>query len=231
MSDQYLDPGGVSRRRRDEAFRDLVAEVQACRACTRMEGRARVLSPANGSIEARICFIAEAPGRFGGERTRIPLSGDQSGKNFTRLLEAAGLDRRSIFITNAVLCNPQDAKGRNAPPTKTEIRTCSGYLASTLDVLQPPYIVTLGSVALAALALIEPHTLKLARDVGQPVRWSGRWLIPLYHPSPRAQLSRPFADQVADFQRLGAFIRENRPNLELPPIAPPDFGEDRHPGW
>jgi uracil-DNA glycosylase family 4 len=172
-----------------------------------MEGRARVLSAANGSVDARICFVAEAPGRFGGERTMIPLTGDQSGKNFTRLLAEAELDRASVFITNAVLCNPQDAQGRNAPPTKTEIRTCSGFLAATLDVLQPAVVVTLGAVALRALTLIEPHHLTLGNDYGQAVRWFGRWLVPLYHPSPRAQLSRSFQEQAADFRKLGAFVR------------------------
>jgi DNA polymerase len=215
MTDQQSEPIRISRQRRADAFAELVADVQRCDACARMEGRTRVLSAANGSADARICFIAEAPGRFGGERTGIPLFADQSGKNFTRLLDDAGLDRASVFITNAVLCNPQDARGRNAPPTRTEIKTCSGFLASTLEVIQPEFVVTLGSVALAALALIEPHALKLGTDVGQPVRWSGRWLIPLYHPSPRAQLSRSFPDQVADFQRLGAFIREQRAALLL----------------
>lgn len=211
MSETQIDLVKVARRPREEAFADLVAAAQGCRACARMEGRTRLLSAANGPADARVCFIAEAPGRFGGERTKIPLSGDQSGKNFSRLLAASGLDRSSVFITNAVLCNPQDAQGRNAPPTRQEIRTCSGFLTSTLQVLQPTYVVTLGSVALAALALIELHTLKLAHDCGQPVRWFGRWLIPLYHPSPRAQLSRPFAAQLADFERLGALVREGVP--------------------
>lgn len=225
MSDELSELVSISRQGRDEVFADLVADVQACRACARMEGRTRVLSAANGSTDARICFVAEAPGRFGGERTGIPLSADQSGKNFSRLLDAAGLDRASVFITNAVLCNPQDARGRNAPPTKTEIRTCSGFLASTLRVLQPRFIVTLGGVALAALALIEPHNLKLATDCGQPVRWSGRWLIPMYHPSPRAQLSRSFPDQSADFRQLGAFIRDGSHDLPPSTTAAPGIGE------
>lgn len=210
MDYQVYPPGVMSKECRDEGFAELVADVQQCRACSRMEGRTRVLSAANGPADARICFIAEAPGRFGGERTMIPLSGDQSGKNFTRLLEVAGLDRASIFITNAVLCNPQDQQGRNAPPTKAEIRTCSGFLAATLRVLDPAFVVTLGAVALHALTLIEPHQLMLANDRGRAVRWCGRWLVPLYHPSPRAQLSRSFPEQAADFRRLGAFVRERK---------------------
>jgi uracil-DNA glycosylase family 4 len=190
-----------------EAFARLVDEARACRACPRMEGRVRLLGPANGALHPRVCFVAEAPGRRGGDRTAIPLCGDQSGRNFERLLTAAGLDRDAVFITNAVLCNPRDAAGRNAPPSTAEIRNCSGFLAATLDLLQPSYVVALGAVALRALALIEPHGATLAGNVGDLIPWHGRWLIPLYHPGPRAQLHRPFARQAEDFRRLGALLR------------------------
>jgi len=198
------------------AFSRLVTEAQACRACARMEGRTRVLSAANGSLQPRVCFVAEAPGRLGGDRTATPLSGDQSGRNFDRLLAEAGLERTEIFITNAVLCNPRDAQGRNAPPATSEIRTCSGFLAATLALLRPPLVVTLGAVALRALALIEHHDLALAANVGDVVRWNDRWLVPLYHPGPRAQIRRSFHQQAADFKRLGELVRGFTADPHLP---------------
>ena len=76
--------------------------------------------------------------------------------------------------------------------------------------MQPPVIVTLGAVALRALQRLHPHDLLLARDVGRAVRWDERWLLPLYHPGPRAQLHRDFARQVDDFRQLAAFLE----NLE-----------------
>ncbi len=194
---------------RDEAFARLVAEAQGCRVCPRMEGRRRLLSTANGTLHPRVLFIAEAPGRLGGDRTAVPLSGDQSGRNFDRLLAEAGLDRAEIFITNAVLCNPRDAAGRNAPPSTSEIRACSGFLAATLSLLQPPCVVTLGAVALRALSLIAPHDATLAGNVGQVITWNGRQLVPLYHPGPRAQLHRSFHQQAEDFRRLGVLIPQS----------------------
>src|SRR4051794_39073251 len=98
----------------ETAFAALVARVQACERCPRMAGRARVLGVANGSRRPRILFVAEAPGRFGGDRTGVPLHGDRSGAIFEALLAAAGLSRAEIFVTNAVLCNPRDPAGRNA---------------------------------------------------------------------------------------------------------------------
>lgn len=172
-----------------------------------MEGRRRVLSPANGDPAARVLFLAEAPGRLGGELTGVPLSADQSGRRFERLLALAELRRDEIFITNAALCNPRDAHGHNRPPSAVELANCSGWLAETLRVVDPAVVVTLGATALGALGRLEPHRLALRDAVGRPLRWQGRWLYPLYHPSPRAGLSRGYAQQDEDFRVLGRWLR------------------------
>src|ERR687895_2998622 len=94
-------------------FNQLVRDASNCTLCPAMCGRSAVLSTLNGSPDARVMFIGEAPGRKGADRTRIPFSGDQSGKNFDRFLQAAGLKRSEIFITSAALCNPRGASGAN----------------------------------------------------------------------------------------------------------------------
>lgn len=192
---------------RDVAFAALVERAQSCRLCPRMEGRRRVLSPANGSLATRVLFVAEAPGRLGGDRTGVPLVNDQSGRNFTRLLESIGWRREDVFVSNAVLCNPRDAQGRNATPSAAEIRTCSPHLRDLLAILDPPFVVALGRSALAALALIAPHDAELRRDAGAPLPWAGRVLVPLYHPGPRAQLHRTFRQQLEDFTKLDKLVR------------------------
>src|SRR5918992_4344349 len=97
----------------NDSFNDLVKDASSCTLCPTMCGRAAVLSELNGSTEARVMFIGEAPGRKGADRTHVPFSGDQSGKNFDRFLEAAGLKRSEIFITSAALCNPRAPTGAN----------------------------------------------------------------------------------------------------------------------
>lgn len=191
---------------REEAFRQLVARVQTCRLCPRMEGRARVLGAANGSIGAKVLFVAEAPGRLGADRWHVPLFGDQTGRAFEELLREARLERESVFITNAVLCNPRDGGGRNAPPTLSELSNCSGHLEATIAIVQPQYVIALGAVALRALRHVAAHDLVLSRDVGCPHHWHGRVLVPLYHPGPRARLHRPMQSQIEDFRRLGAIV-------------------------
>src|SRR5256714_14279018 len=119
---------------RQKEFDALVAEAAACVKCPAMCGRSAVLSGRNGRVGARPMFIGEAPGRQGGDRTRVPFSGDQSGRNFTRFIASIGLPRAQIFITNAVLCNPRRASGANRTPTAREIANCSDFLRRQIEV-------------------------------------------------------------------------------------------------
>ena len=189
-------------------FDALVERVQSCAACPTMAGRRRVFSRFNGGPEAPVLFVAEAPGRLGGELTGVPLSRDQSGRRFDRMLGLSGLTREQIFITNAVLCNPRDARGNNRAPARLERENCSNWLAATIALLSPRVVLPLGAVALAALGRIEPHGLLLRSDAGRAVEWYGRWLFPLYHPSPRAGLSRPYVEQDEDFRALGRWLAD-----------------------
>ena len=220
---------GAGQRAGDPAaFAELVERARSCRLCPRMEGRRRVIGAANGAIPARVLFVAEAPGRLGGDRTGVPLSGDRTGRDFARLLAAAGLRREEVFVTNAVLCNPRDGVGRNATQTMGEVRNCAPLLEATIEVVDPAVVVTLGAVALGAVGRIETHGAVLAGGVGLPVRWGGRWLVPLYHPGARAQIRRPMAAQLDDYERLGAFLRGGA-GLDRPALAqtPADLGERR----
>src|SRR6266581_2042668 len=133
---------------KSELFSDLATEAAACTRCAAMCDRIAVLSDLNGPVTARVMFIGEAPGRKGADRTRIPFSGDQSGKNFDRYLASINLKRSQIFITSAALCNPRAPSGANRRPSAQELRNCSDFLRRTIALVDPNVIVTLGGVAL-----------------------------------------------------------------------------------
>ena len=186
---------------KQDQFVSLSAEAAACVRCPAMCERAAVLSELNGSVAARVMFIGEAPGRKGADRTRVPFSGDQSGKNFDRFLESISLGRDQIFVTSAALCNPRASSGANRRPSAAEIRNCSDFLWRTIDLVEPAIIVTLGTVALEALKLIHYHDCSLQRDAARVQTWNGRLLIPLYHPSPQVLItSRNEKQQLQDYQ-------------------------------
>ena len=130
-----------------------------------MVNSTKVLNLSSGNIHSQIMFVGEAPGRLGADSTGIPFHGDKAGHNFEALLDIADISRELIFITNAVLCNPKDAKGNNSTPNKQEINNCAGFLSDQIDLISPKIVVTLGATALSALAKIEDHGLSLKESV------------------------------------------------------------------
>lgn len=193
----------------NDSFCRLVKKAAACRVCPRLADQPAVLSSANGSLNADIIFIAEAPGRFGAGRTGVPFQGDRSGDNFEILLKHIGLTRAEVFITNAVLCNPL-AEGNNRRPTAGEIKNCSTFLKESLSIIQPKVVVTLGTVALQALNLILGTRFQLSQNVAQPLATADFTLFPLYHPSPRVtNWKRPLAQQKKDFKKALRLLTKN----------------------
>ena len=192
----------------NDAFSQLVKDASSCTLCPAMCGRSAVLSELNGSPDARVMFIGEAPGRKGADRTRVPFSGDQSGANFDRFLKSIELTRKEIFITSAALCNPRSESGANRKPTQKELKNCSGFLRRVIEVVNPRVIVTLGSVALEALKRIEYHELNLKESAAQIQSWNDRVLVPVYHPSPQVLAShRREAEQLRDYQVVAKAVQ------------------------
>ena len=197
-----------------ERFGDLVDSVQHCDICPRLCDRKKVLSSANGNVDSKVLFVAEAPGRLGADRTGIPLYGDRTGDNFEALLGNIGWRREDIFITNAILCNPKQENGNNSTPTPEEIANCSAYLEMVITLVNPDVIVTLGATALSALAMLSPHGIELRKGVAQMVPWRDARLFPLYHPGPRAIIHRSLLKQRADFMLLSKIVHPVRGLIE-----------------
>jgi uracil-DNA glycosylase family 4 len=201
--------GGTMIQPKDKQFVALAEEAAACVRCVSMCDRAAVLSELNGPMTARVLFIGEAPGRKGADRTRIPFSGDQSGRNFDRFLSSINLNRSNIFITSAALCNPQAPSGANRRPTTQELRNCSDFLRRTIELVDPRVIVTLGGVALEALKLIHYHEFSLIKDGARVRNWNHRTLVPLYHPSPQVLItSRDEKAQLRDYKVVARAIEK-----------------------
>lgn len=189
---------------RSEEFHALCREAQSCTLCPELADKAAVLSDLNGSLDPKVFFIGEAPGRAGADRTRRPFFGDKSGDNFQRLLDSVGLDRSEIFITSAVMCSPRSATDANRRPKRSEIVNCSAFLRRQIELINPPIVSTLGGVALEALKLISYHEFKLKTNAGTVLEWNGRPLVPLYHPSPQVIASqRGLELQLGHIQVLG----------------------------
>ena len=190
-----------------DRFEELMKSIKNCTFCDRMYDRKRVFSKSNGNINSKVIFIAEAPGRLGAECAGVPLCGDITGKNFEKLLDSIGWTREDVFVTNSILCNPQDDEGNNAPPKAGEIENCSRYLQMTIELINPMVVVTLGIKALDALKYICPHNYVLREHVANSLAWNHRALFPLYHMSPKVlNMHRSFDQQKDDFKQLAQII-------------------------
>jgi uracil-DNA glycosylase len=196
-----------ARKSENEIFTRLVSDAASCTLCPALCDRTAVFSSLNGSLAARVMFIGEAPGRKGADRTHVPFSGDQSGKNFDRFIASIGLARENMFITSAALCNPRTDSGANRKPTKREVANCSQFLRRAIEVIDPRVVVTLGSVALEALKNIQQHEFNLRESSGKIHDWNGRLLVPIYHPSPQVLAShRREAAQLQDYKVVARAI-------------------------
>ena len=190
-----------------KSFVELCHSASVCGICPDLADKAAVLSELNGSLDPKVMFIGEAPGRVGADRTRRPFYGDKSGNNLQMLLDSIGLSREEIFITSAVLCSPRSSTDANRKPTRSEVRNCCAFLKTTFELVDPPVVATLGSVALDGIKSIEPHSLSLKQNAGQIADWNGRKLIPLYHPSPQVVAAqRGLQIQLEHFRSLKTLL-------------------------
>jgi uracil-DNA glycosylase len=169
-------------------------------ACTRCAGlvgcRSRVV-PGAGAVGATVAFVGIAPGRFGGDRTGVPFSGDRSGRLLREMIAAAGL--RGVFITNLVRCNPRDVRGRNRDPRPAEIANCREHLEAELALVRPELVACLGRIAWMHLA-----GKQAPFDPGRAVavRLNGWLLYPMYHPAWVNRGAYPVQNYRRDFERL-----------------------------
>jgi DNA polymerase len=171
--------------------------------------------PGDGAASARVAFVGIAPGRFGGDRTGIPFSGDRSGDLLRRMIRGAGL--RRVFITNLVRCNPRDAHGRNRDPRAEEIANCRVHLEAELELVRPRIVVCLGRIAWRELAgraaPFEPCAATLFKV-------SNVWLYPMYHPGYVIRGAYPEKSYARDFARLAGLLTSRGP-IESELTAPP----------
>ncbi len=194
--------GQIGPKSTRKIFIQLEKNASNCRFCPDLADQPAILSSKNGSLNTKIVFVAEAPGRLGAGRTGIPFYGDKSGDNFGILLSHIGLKRADIFVTNAVLCNPLENEN-NRRPKISEIKNCSSFLKETLQLIRPQVVVTLGSVGLQALNLILGTRYQLNKEVAKKLAAPDFILFPLYHPSPRVtNWIRPLTQQKKDFKKI-----------------------------
>jgi len=122
----------------------LSGRICSCTICPLSISRKNAV-PGEGPVDATIMLVGEAPGRDEDQLGR-PFAG-RAGAVLSRSLEAAGIDRQALFITNVVKCRPPE----NRRPLASEIQACLPYLHRQMELVQPRIVCLLGNVPCNAL--------------------------------------------------------------------------------
>lgn len=156
-----------------------------------------------GSHEARVMFVGEAPGKNEALSGR-PFCG-AAGRVLDELLASVGLPRAAVYVTNIVKDRPPE----NRDPTPEEIALYAPFLDRQLEILQPEIVATLGRFSMQYLMT----RLGLADALRSITQIHGRLfetktsygslkILPLYHPAATIYNRALLADLQSDFQLL-----------------------------
>ena len=155
-------PGG-NRRASWEA---LLEEARACTRCELYKCATQTVF-GEGPLDAAIVFVGEAPGDQEDLAGR-PFVGP-AGQLFDRALAKAGIDRSTVYVTNAVKHFKFVARGKrriHARPDAGEIEACRWWLDHERGLIRPPVTVALGATAARALT---GKTLTISRAREAPL--------------------------------------------------------------
>jgi DNA polymerase len=164
------------------SLRKVTSAAEGCRACRLWKDATQTVF-GEGSPAAEIMLVGEQPG----DKEDIagqPFVGP-AGKLLDRALEEAGIDRKKVYVTNAVKhfkWEPRGKKRIHKKPAADEIAACRPWLEAEVSLVKPKVIVCLG--ATAAQALIG-RDFRVSRQRGQFVSQSplAPWLTATVHPS------------------------------------------------
>lgn len=133
--------------------------------------------PGDGSVNAKIVFIGEAPGAKEYKDGR-PFVGS-AGKFLAEMLDSIKMKRGDIYITNIVKYRPPE----NRDPTTKEISDCSKWLEEEIKLIDPLLIVFLGRHSMNHFfpneKISEAHGVLLTGNHFGKIRY----FLPLYHPA------------------------------------------------
>ena len=155
--------------------------IDTCRRCGLWEFATQAVG-GTGPRRAPIMLVGEQPGDRE-DLAGLPFVGP-AGALLDTVLAEAGIERGTVYITNAVKhfkWTPRGKRRMHKTPAQREVEACSYWLDEELAKVRPDVVVALGSTALKAVTG-DPHAT-LAAAMGQPLRHDGRWVVAIYHPA------------------------------------------------
>ena len=193
----------------DGSLHEAMLEASDCRRCQLYE-RATQTVFGEGPAHASVIFVGEQPGDQEDVIGR-PFVGP-AGQIMDRALEEAGIDRRTIYITNAVKHFKFEPRGKrriHKTPEMPEVRACRFWLDVELVRLRPKLVVAMGGTAARELL---GRAVTITRERGRPIELpDGQTAFITVHPSfllrvPDDAKAREYHAFVTDLQKVREFL-------------------------
>ena len=181
------------------SLKQLREEARGCRACPLWANATQTVFGV-GDPNARVMLVGEQPG---GEEDKkgLPFVGP-AGRLLDRALDAAGVDRDDLYVTNAVKHFKWQLRGKrrlHKTPAQREVDACRQWLEREIAAVKPHVIVALG--ATAARSVISKD-FKVTTMRGRFVESSlAPCVFATFHPSALLRL-RDEAEKEAAFEQL-----------------------------
>ena len=208
-AERRIEPGGNLRKSWEALFKD----ARDCTRCDLYKFATQTVF-GEGPLDASVMFVGEQPGDQEDIAGR-PFVGP-AGAVFDAALEKAGIDRSTVYVTNAVKHFKFVQKGKKRihnKPAAGEIEACRWWIAHERELIRPAVTVALG--ATAARSLIG-KTVTISKVRGEPLALedgSECWVT--VHPSSLLRMPDPEARHEARalFERDLKLIRKRAEKL------------------
>jgi uracil-DNA glycosylase len=134
-----------------------------------------------GPAKARIMLVGEMPGDRE-DREGHPFVGP-AGRELDRALEAAGIDRGDLYVTNAVKHFKHERSGTrrlHKKPSTAEVKACHPWLDAELEAVEGRVVVALGATAARSVL---GRSVSIGSSRGRPFPVGERTAFVTFHPS------------------------------------------------
>jgi len=166
--------------------------------CPELAKQATQLVFGEGSPDASVVFIGEAPGKNEDLQGR-PFVG-AAGKFLDEMLRMIGLKREDVYITNIVKYRPPN----NRDPATDEKSAFLPYLRQQIAIIKPKIVATLGRHSLNCFL----PELSISQVHGQPKRFKGQVYLPLFHPAAALYNSSMKQTLIDDFVKIPVILKK-----------------------
>ena len=201
-------------RHADRALQEAMREAADCQRC-HLHAAATQTVFGEGPAQAAVLFVGEQPGDQEDVIGR-PFVGP-AGQIMDRAMEEAGIDRRTVYITNAVKHFKFEPRGKrriHKTPETPEIQACRFWLDVELVGLRPKLVVAMGGTAARALL---GRAVTITRERGRPIELpDGQQAFVTVHPSFLLRVpdedakEREYQAFVADLRRVADLVGSGR---------------------